>query len=65
MTANKNEYKNAWIAEKLDRINLTMPKGRKEELKAHAAAQGESVNDFINRAITEAIERDNARSAQP
>jgi predicted HicB family RNase H-like nuclease len=65
MTANKNEYKNAWIAEKLDRINLTMPKGRKEELKAHAAAQGESVNAFINRAITEAIERDNARSAQP
>ena len=64
MTANKNEYKNAWIAEKLDRINLTMPKGRKEELKAHAAAQGESVNAFINRAITEAIERDNARSAQ-
>ena len=60
MTANKNEYKNAWIAEKLDRINLTMPKGRKEELKAHAAAQGESVNAFINRAITEAIERDNA-----
>ena len=65
MTANKNEYKNAWIAEKLDRINLTMPKGRKEELKAHAAAQGESANAFINRAITEAIERDNARSAQP
>ena len=65
MTANKNEYKNAWIAEKLDRINLTMPKGCKEELKAHAAAQGESVNAFINRAITEAIERDNARSAQP
>lgn len=65
MTANKNEYKNAWIAEKLDRINLTMPKGRKEELKVHAAAQGESVNAFINRAITEAIERDNARSAQP
>ena len=61
MAANKNEYKNAWIAEKLDRINLTMPKGRKEELKAHAAAQGESVNAFINRAITEAIERDNAR----
>lgn len=64
MATNKNEYKNAWIAEKLDRINLTMPKGRKEELKAHAAAQGESVNAFINRAITEAIERDSARSAQ-
>lgn len=58
MAANKNEYKNAWIAEKLDRINLTMPKGRKEELKAHAQARGESVNAFINRAITETLERD-------
>lgn len=54
----KSSYKNAWIAEKLDRINLTMPKGRKDELKTHAAARGESVNAFINRAITETMERD-------
>lgn len=58
--AGKSEYRNAWIAEKLDRINLTVPKGRKEAIKAHAEAQGESVNAFINRAIEEAMERDNA-----
>lgn len=58
--AGKSEYRNAWIAEKLDRINLTVPKGRKDEIKAHASAQGESVNAFINRAIEEAMERDKA-----
>lgn len=61
--AGKSEYRNAWIAEKLDRINLTVPKGRKEAIKAHAEAQGESVNAFINRAIEEAMERDNAAQA--
>lgn len=34
-----------------------------EEMKAHAAAMGESLNMFINRAITAQIERDNAESS--
>lgn len=55
----KSEYRNAWIAEKLDRVNLTMPKGRKDVVKAHAESKGESLNAFINRAITETMERDN------
>ena len=54
----KSTYRDEWIAEKLDRINLTVPKGRKEIIKAHAAAHGESVNGFINRAINEAMERE-------
>lgn len=59
MASNKTEYKNTWIAEKLDRVNLTMPKGKKELIKAHAAKQdGGSVNAFINRAIDETMERD-------
>ena len=56
----KSEYRNAWIAEKLDRVNLTMPKGQKDTVKAHAEAQGESLNAFINRAINETMSRDNA-----
>lgn len=56
----KSEYRNAWIAEKLDRVNLTMPKGQKEAVKMHAEARCESVNAFINRAIIETMERDNA-----
>ncbi len=61
--ASKSEYRNGWIAEKLDRINLTDPKGKKDTIKAHAEAQGESVNGFINRAIDETMERDSAVSA--
>lgn len=48
-----------YVKANYDRLDLTMPKGRKEELKAHAQARGESVNAFINRAITETLERDN------
>ena len=51
---------NKYIAKAYDRVNLTMPKGKKEEVQGHAAQRGESVNSFINRAINETIERDNA-----
>ncbi len=57
--AGKTEYKNNWQKENVDRVNLTMPKGRKEAIKAHAEAHSESVNGFINRAIQETMERDN------
>lgn len=60
-TFDKIAYNNSYIAKAYDRINLTMPKGRKEALQAHAERTGESVNGFINRAIAEAIERDGQR----
>lgn len=60
MAARKAKWQNDYIARTYDRINLTMPKGRKEIVQAHAEARGESVNGFINRAISEAMERDNA-----
>ncbi|MCL1987256.1 MAG: ABC transporter ATP-binding protein [Firmicutes bacterium] len=41
--------------------SLTMPKGEKEPIKSHATSQNESLNAFINRAIKETIERDNAK----
>lgn len=56
--AAKTAYQNKFISETYDRINLTLPKGRKDAIKAHAESQGESVNGFINRAISETIERD-------
>jgi hypothetical protein len=43
---------------KLDEIKIRLPKGEKEKIKAHAESGGESVNAFINRAITETMTRD-------
>ena len=51
-----------WDAANLDRLSIAVPKGHKDIIKAHSEANGESVNGFINRAISEAIERDNASS---
>ena len=50
---------NKYMRENYDRVNLTMPKGRKDEVKAHADTRGESLNAFINRAIDSQIQRDN------
>ena len=47
----KVAYNNSFIAQAYDRINLTVPKGQKEAIKAHAEKQGESVNAYINRLI--------------
>ena len=50
--------KNDWIAKAYDRINLTLPKGQKDIIKAHAEGRGESVNGFISRAIDNQMEQD-------
>lgn len=51
-----------YVKANYDRFELTTPKGNKEKIKAHAQKQGESLNGFINRAISETIDRDNNRS---
>lgn len=56
--AGTTQYKNNWQKTKLDRISLTVPKGKKEQIRGHASAHGESLNGFISRAISEAMERD-------
>lgn len=47
-----------YVKNNYDRMELTVPKGRKDLIKAHAEARGESTNAFIGRAIQEAMERD-------
>ncbi len=54
----KTAYQNEFISKAYDRINLTVPKGKKAEIQEHAASMNESVNGFIFRAIQETIERD-------
>ena len=47
-----------YVKNNYDRVEVTVSKGKKDEIKAHAQDQGESVNAFINRAIDEAMQRD-------
>lgn len=60
VSAAQQKAVNKYVKENYDRINVNMPKGRKEAVKAHAESQGESLNAFINRAILETMERDAA-----
>ena len=59
----QQKAQNKWIAKAYDRINLTVTKGKKDVIQAHAEAHGESVNGFINRAITETMNRDTTQIA--
>ena len=47
-----------YVKANYDRMELTVPKGQKEAIKAHAEAREESVNSFVNRAIQDRMERD-------
>ena len=49
-----------YVKKSYDRIEVKVVKGKKDTIQAHAEGQGESLNAFINRAITETMERDGA-----
>ncbi len=47
-----------YMAKNYDEIKLRVGKGQKDKIKAHADNHGESLNGFINRAISETMERE-------
>ena len=49
-----------YLTETVEDVRIRVPKGQKAIIKAHAESQGESMNQFVTRAITETMERDNA-----
>lgn len=49
-----------WDAANLDRVSVAMPRGRKDAIRERAAAQGESMNGFINAAIDSAFSQQDA-----
>ena len=53
-----------YVKKSYDRIEVKAVKGKKDTIQAHAEAQGESLNAFINRAITETMERDGAATGE-
>lgn len=54
----KIAYNNQFNATAYDRINLIVPKGQRDIIKAHAKSRGESVNGYIWRLIQEDTARD-------
>ena len=65
MPASKAQQKavSKYMKQNYDEIKVRVKKGRKAEIKSHADAIGESVNNFIGRAIDETIGRDNNQSS--
>lgn len=43
----KTDYKRAFNEQKYDRLFITVPKGKKNEYKAKAEAEGKSLNQYI------------------
>ena len=61
MSKTSSAVKNRYNAKAYDRITIVVKKGEKEIIKQHAEKHdGGSVNAFIQRAISETMERDNA-----
>lgn len=63
MTVSKKQQASVtkYVKDHYDRISVTVPQGKRDQIKAHAESQGESVNGFVNRAIDEQMQRDNHR----
>ena len=54
--ANK-KWNDETMTKKYDRIQLVVPKGRKEEIENFAKAQGESVNGLMNKLLRDAMQK--------
>ena len=56
---NSPESINRYMQKAYDRLNVLVPKGRREEIKAAAAQVGESMNQYIVGAVDARMKRDN------
>ena len=48
MPKKQTEWTRAFNEKAYDRLAITIPKGRKADVEAHAKANGESVNGLVN-----------------
>lgn len=48
---------NKYIAKTYDQVKFLVPKGEREKIKAHAEAQGLSLNGYINKLIAKDMEQ--------
>jgi len=63
LTTARKKANAKYEAKAYDKTLIRLPKGRLDEIRAHIQPAGESLNGFVNRAISETIERDT--SPQP
>lgn len=61
ITEKRKETMMEYAKKNLKRVPLDVQKDYYDQIKAHAAAQGESVNGFIKRAIDETMQRDKGK----
>lgn len=54
---NKLDYVHEYSKEKYDRINLSCPKGTKDEWRAAADAEGLSLSAYVMKAVSEYQQR--------
>lgn len=64
LTTARKKANAKYEAKAYDKTLIRLPKGRLDEIRTHIAPTGESLNGFINRAISEAMERDGADKPQ-
>ena len=58
MGKTSSAVKDRYNAKAYDNLRIVVKKGQKDVIQAHAAARGESINGFVNRAISEQMKRD-------
>ena len=61
---NSSESINRYMQKAYDRLNVLVPKGRRDRIKAAASAAGESMNQYIVTAIDQRMERDKERAGE-
>jgi len=61
---NTTDYKRKFNAENYDRMEITVPKGKKAEIKEFAKSLEKSVNLFVNEAIDEKMQRDQPKEGE-
>ena len=49
-----------YVKNNYDRIEITVPKGQKDVIKQVAETSGESLNNYIRKAVNQRMERENA-----
>ena len=53
MAKTRSEINNTYAKKAYDNLRIIVPKGRKEDIEAHATSKGKSINGLVNDLIRE------------